>query len=126
METLLAYLAANEEVRFAVVFGSLAFALILEGLIPFLDFHYRKLRHVGTNLVFVITPGIVTGGIAYIAYAVIHIDQLPVGLWNLIALPLWLQVVLSLIVLDFFGQYFIHVCLYKYKWLWKLHLVHHR
>lgn len=125
MESLLAYLAANEEVLTVMVFGALAFAIMLEGMIPFVDFHYRKLRHVGINLVFVITTGIVVGGLAYIAFELVHIDELPFGLFNLIALPLWLEVVLSLIVLDFFGQYFIHVCLHKYKWLWKLHLVHH-
>lgn len=125
MQSLLEYLSAHDDIRFAFVFGSLAFAVILEALIPFVDFKYRKLRHIGINLIFVITTGIVTGLAAFVAFGIIQIDTSGFGLFPLVALPLWIEVMLSLVLLDFFGQYLIHVCLHKYKWLWKLHLVHH-
>ena len=125
MADFLDLLSANENLRFGFVVVSLAFALLLESLIPFVDFRYRKLRHVGTNLVFLMTSGIVTGILAFIAFGVIQIDQLAFTVFGIVPLPLWLEVVLSLLLLDFFGQYFIHYCLHKNKWLWKLHLVHH-
>ena len=74
---------------------------------------------------FLVTSGIVTGILAFIAFEVIHIENFQYGIFTLLALPLWAKVVLGLLLLDFFGQYFIHVCLHKIKWMWKLHLVHH-
>jgi len=114
-----------DEIRIAFVFGSLAIAVMLEALIPFRAFGYRKLTHIGTNLVFVLTSGLVSFGLAFIAYELLKIEDLQFGLFHLLELPLWLQLVISLLLLDFFGQYLIHVCLHRYKWLWKLHLVHH-
>ena len=125
MESLLSYLTTHDELRLVFLVGSLAFAVMLESAIPFVDFQYRKLRHVATNLVFIVTSGIVTGLLAYLAFAVLAVNELPYGVFTLLALPLWLEVILALMLLDFFGQYFIHVCLHRYKWLWKLHLVHH-
>lgn len=125
MESLLEWLAAHDEVRFYLVVGSLAFALALESLIPLFRFNYQRFRHVGTNLVFLLTSGVVTGVLAFIAFALLQIDHFEYGVFGLITLPLWLELVLSLMLLDFFAQYYIHVCLHKYKWLWKLHLVHH-
>ncbi len=66
-----------------------------------------------------------TIALAYLAFEILQIDEYRYGLLNLVAFPLWVDMVLSLIVLDFFGQYFIHVCLHHNRWLWKLHLVHH-
>jgi len=63
--------------------------------------------------------------LAYLAFEILQIDEYRYGLLNLVAFPLWVDMVLSFIVLDFFGQYFIHVCLHHNRWLWKLHLVHH-
>ena len=114
-----------DPVRLGLLFGSLLVAITLESFIPYFDFGYSKVRHVATNLVFVLTSGIVSIGLAFLAYSVIDITRLEFGLFYLVNIPLWLQLILSLVLLDFFGQYFIHVCLHRYKWMWKLHLVHH-
>ena len=111
--------------RMGLLFGSLFAAIALESLIPFVKFEYRKLTHVATNMVFIITSGIVSLGLAFLAYEVIDITGLEFGLFYLIDIPLWIQLIISLVLLDFFGQYLIHACLHRYKWLWKLHLVHH-
>ncbi|QMU64111.1 MAG: sterol desaturase [Flavobacteriaceae bacterium] len=47
-----------------------------------------------------------------------------VALINLSAFPTWLQFVLFFIVLDFV-QWFTHLLLHKYAFLWKFHKVHH-
>lgn len=46
------------------------------------------------------------------------------GLLNIIELPLWLTVMLTLVLLDLaiYGQ---HLASHKWKWLWRLHKVHH-
>ncbi len=114
-----------DTIRGGLLFGSLLVAIALESLIPNIEFGYQKLRHVATNLVFVISSGIISIGLAFLAYGVIDISRLEFGLFYLIEIPLWIQLIVSLVLLDLVGQYLVHVCLHRYKWLWKLHLVHH-
>ena len=125
MESLLNFLSEHDELRFVLVFGSLTFAVILENLIPLIKFGDNRIKHLGLNLVFVVTTGIVTGLLSFIAYEVVAIHTFSGGVFDLLGLTLLGKVICGLILLDFFGQYFIHVCLHKFKWLWKLHLVHH-
>ena len=47
------------------------------------------------------------------------------GLLYLVDIPLWLQVILGVLLLDLIGAYFIHFVEHKVKWMWKFHLVHH-
>jgi len=114
-----------DSTRVGLLFGSLLASLALESLIPNIEFEYRKLRHVATNMVFILTSGIISFSLAFLAYGIIDIARLEFGLFYIISIPLWMQLVISLVLLDFFGQYLVHVCLHRYKWLWKLHLVHH-
>jgi sterol desaturase/sphingolipid hydroxylase (fatty acid hydroxylase superfamily) len=44
--------------------------------------------------------------------------------WFPTTLPFWLQVLLALIIIDFF-LFFVHWQSHRYQWLWKLHAVHH-
>ena len=114
-----------DSTRVGLLFGSLLAAIALESLIPNIEFGYRKLKHVATNMVFILTSGIISLGLAFLAYGIIDITRLEFGLFYLTGIPLWMQLVVSLVLLDFFGQYLVHVCLHRYKWMWKLHLVHH-
>ena len=114
-----------DSTRLGLLFGSLLATLVLESLIPNIEFGYQKLRHVATNMVFILTSGIISLGLAFLAYGIIDITRLEFGLFYIIGIPLWMQLVISLLLLDFFGQYLVHVCLHRYTWMWKLHLVHH-
>jgi sterol desaturase/sphingolipid hydroxylase (fatty acid hydroxylase superfamily) len=114
-----------DSTRVGLLLGSLLATLALESLIPNIEFGYQKLRHVATNMVFILTSGIISLGLAFLAYGIIDITRLEFGLFYIIGIPLWMQLVISLLLLDFFGQYLVHVCLHRYKWMWKLHLVHH-
>ena len=114
-----------DSTRIGLLLGSLLAAIVLESLIPYVEFRYQKLRHVATNMVFILTSGIISLGLAFLAYGIIDITRLEYGLFYIIGIPLWMQLVISLLLLDFFGQYLVHVCLHRYKWMWKLHLVHH-
>ena len=126
MESFISFLnTVTSADRIGFVCLCLAFAIALEAFIPLFEFKGQKFKHVARNLVFVLTTGVVTITLAYLAFEVIRIEDYGYGLLNLVILPVWVEMLLSLIVLDFFGQYFIHVCLHHNKWLWKLHLVHH-
>jgi sterol desaturase/sphingolipid hydroxylase (fatty acid hydroxylase superfamily) len=47
------------------------------------------------------------------------------GIFNWLNLPLWINVVIAVMVLDFFGAYLIHYLEHKIKWMWRFHLIHH-
>jgi len=62
------------------------------------------------------------GGIAYLSAIDAVNNQW--GLLNLFVLPQWLAIVLTLLVLDAV-IYFQHRIAHRWKWLWRLHQVHH-
>lgn len=99
---------------------------ILEGYYALVKFKYNKWSHARTNLIllgFVIMInlifGIITAGIF------IWQDNTEFGILHLINLPVWTELILSIMVLDLIAQYFVHYLLHKIKWMWRLHLVHH-
>ena len=47
------------------------------------------------------------------------------GLLNFFSAPLWVELLLSILVLDLIAQYGVHYLLHKVKWMWRLHIVHH-
>lgn len=44
--------------------------------------------------------------------------------WFPISFPFWLQVIIALMIIDFF-LFFVHWQSHRYVWLWKLHAIHH-
>ena len=74
--------------RIGFVCLCLAFAIVLEAFIPLFEFKGQKFQHVTRNLVFVVTTGIVTIALAYLAFEVIQIEGYGYGLLNLVTLPL--------------------------------------
>ncbi len=62
------------------------------------------------------------GAAAYMA--AVTAENNNIGLLNQFFLPNWLSIAISLILLDLaiYGQ---HVASHKWKWLWRLHKVHH-
>ncbi|XLS29174.1 sterol desaturase family protein [Flavobacteriaceae bacterium M23B6Z8] len=52
------------------------------------------------------------------------LDSGSLALLNLSMLPVWLQLVIFFVLLDFV-QWFTHILLHKYSFLWKFHKVHH-
>lgn len=99
---------------------------VLEGYYALVKFKYNKWKHAGTNfallgLVMLINLGfgILTAGIF------IWLNYTQFGLLHLIQLPIWIELLLALLVLDLIAQYTVHYLLHKVKWMWRLHLVHH-
>lgn len=108
------------------VFFTLAFFWLLEGYYSFITKPYKKWKHAKVNfilLAFVMIIntlfGIATAGIF------IWLNTSNFGLLNLFEAPIWLELLLSLLVLDFIAQYGVHYLLHKVPPLWRLHLVHH-
>lgn len=49
---------------------------------------------------------------------------IPFPQWFPTSVPFWLQVLLALIIIDFF-LFLVHWQSHRYEWLWKLHAIHH-
>ena len=104
----------------------LGFSWVLEGAYPLVRLTYRKWRHAGVNSVFLATSlainvlfGVVTVG------AIAWVGRNGFGLLYLFDLPVWVELLIALIVLDFVAQYFVHYLLHHVRWMWRFHAVHH-
>ncbi|WGK65835.1 sterol desaturase family protein [Croceiramulus getboli] len=127
MEPILAFFEAMPVWQKAAwLVGVLGFFWILEGHYAFAHLKYKKWRHAKVNLlllafVMIINTafGILTAGI---------FEWMPEQQWGLLYLvdwPIWAELLIALLVLDFVAQYGVHYLLHKVKWMWRLHLVHH-
>ena len=114
--------------RVLTIIAPLIFFWLLEYIIPlfYFDTAYKKIRHTGVNLAFLSTTLILNLilGVATVAVAKWTTNQ-QIGLLNWIVMPLWLQVLLMLFVMDLFAQYIPHYLMHKVKFLWRFHVVHH-
>lgn len=87
---------------------------------------YRRRRRWPSNLLIVVLDTLVIRLIfplAAVGVALVVAEQ-GWGLFNLFALPLWLAVLASVVVLDL-TVYFQHRLFHAVPWLWRLHRMHH-
>ncbi len=126
--TFLAYLAQLPNgARIAFVLICLCAAWGAERGWPRFQLHYDSWWiHARTNLALLLTTIII--GLAFATSVVGLIDwsaQQQIGLLHWLQLPLWAELLIALLVLDFMAQYWVHALLHKVRWMWRLHLVHH-
>lgn len=112
--------------RAIILAGGITFFWIIEGVIPLKRMLYRKWHHAGINIFFTITTVVVNFGLAFLMsgsseWATTH----HFGFFWWAHLPLWLNVIITLMLLDLVGAWFIHYLEHKIKWMWRFHLVHH-
>lgn len=108
------------------VFFVLTVFWILEGYYTLVFTKYNKWRHAKTNfilLAFVMLINLVFGIIT--AGVFLWLNHSNFGLLALINTPIWLELLLSILILDLIAQYFVHYLLHKIQWMWRLHTVHH-
>ena len=43
----------------------------------------------------------------------------------MIDLPIWVELLIAVMALDFTAQYFVHYLLHKVPFMWRFHMVHH-
>ena len=112
--------------RIAWVAVCLGFSWLAEGLWPLLPTLKRTWRHAGVNTTFLLTTLAVNSGFALAAVGIAAATQRAgLGLFNLVELAPWLELLLALLALDFAAQYLAHVLLHRVGWLWRFHEVHH-
>ena len=104
----------------------LIFSWSLEGSFPLFRFKYKKWKHAGVNFIFLATTLVINllFGIATVKiFEYIDINEL--GLLHTIELPIWVELLIAVLFLDFVAQYIVHYLLHKIKWMWKFHMIHH-
>jgi len=112
--------------RALIIAGGITFFWLLESGIPLFRFGYNKWKHAGVNIFFTLTTIIVNFGFAILI--VLSSDwciKNYFGLLQWIVMPIWLQMITGLLLLDLVGAYTIHLIQHKVKWMWKFHMVHH-
>lgn len=113
--------------RSLLLVGGISFFWFLEGLFPLFEFNYKKWRHALPNFFFTMTTILINLSMAFL---LLRTSDWSVknnfGLLQWITdLPLWAEVILGVILLDFVGAYLPHYTEHKIKPLWMIHLVHH-
>jgi sterol desaturase/sphingolipid hydroxylase (fatty acid hydroxylase superfamily) len=114
--------------RMAFLVGGLLVFWIIEGAIPLLPMTYKKnkSRHALVNLGFTF--------IHIIIHTVLAVFIVLLSDWckeNRFGLVYWLNcgilatLVISFLVLDFFGGWLVHITQHKLFFLWRFHVVHH-
>lgn len=112
--------------RAGILIGGIFVFWVMEGVIPLFSFNYKKVRHAGINLFFTACTAVIGFGLAGVLYWVsTWVAANEFGLLYLVEMPLWLQVIVGVMLLDLIGAYFAHWTEHKVKWMWKFHLVHH-
>lgn len=104
----------------------LSFNWIIEAGMPLVKLNYQKWKHAGVNLVFLGTSLLVNVLFGLLTVGVfVWMAQAEFGLLYLVDLPIWVELLLAVMALDFAAQYLVHYLLHKVKWMWKFHMVHH-
>lgn len=112
--------------RSLILVGGIAFFWTLESANPLFQFNYKKWQHAKVNIFFTVTTIIVNfvmAGILLISAD--YVVQHKLGLLQWLALPIWGQLIVGLLLLDLISAYFIHFLEHKVKWMWQFHLIHH-
>ena len=116
--------------RFSVFAGILLAMATIELMMPRRDLSVSKLDRWKTNFSIVAIDTLVVRLMGMLAVPLIAVatavyaETQGVGLFNVVALPVWLEIVLALVVLDL-AIWFQHYVSHKVPVLWRLHQVHH-
>lgn len=112
--------------RLGWVIGVLSVFWILEGYYSFIKLPYKKWKHARANFIFLLFTVLINVGFGILTTGIfLWINTTHFGLLNLIDFPVWAELLMAVLVLDFVSQYGTHYLLHKVKWMWRLHIIHH-
>jgi sterol desaturase/sphingolipid hydroxylase (fatty acid hydroxylase superfamily) len=108
------------------IIGMMTIFWILEGAYPLRKFDYKKWEHAKANLILLTTTIIINVLFGLATVGIFNwLEQSQFGLLNLVELPIWVEMILAIMLLDFLAQYVVHYLLHKVKFMWRFHMVHH-
>jgi sterol desaturase/sphingolipid hydroxylase (fatty acid hydroxylase superfamily) len=99
---------------------------LVEKVMPFNESVFDKIKHskinftlLGSTIIINALFGIITGAV------VLWQSKTNIGLLKMIDLPIFVELIIAILLLDLIAQYFVHYLLHHVKFMWKFHLVHH-
>lgn len=112
--------------RTLLLVSGLALFWMIESAVPLFSFKSSKWRHAGVNIFFTLTTAAVNFSMAFLlVFAADWVVANQFGLIQWTSLPLWLEAVIGVLLLDLIGAWLIHYIQHHVKWMWKFHLIHH-
>ncbi len=112
--------------RTAFLVGGLATFWMIESAVPLFRWKYNKWKHALLNMFFVATTAIINLGLAFIlVMAADWVVAEKIGLLQMIEMPLWVQVIAGLLLMDLIGAWLVHWVEHRVPWMWRFHMVHH-
>jgi len=115
--------------RVGILGLGIALFWLLENASPLVELHRdgrQRRRHAARNLV--LTELQLLVGLSFVALMLLAVRfgaEHRFGLLQRVEMPLWLEVVVALLVLDLIGAYAIHWLEHRVPLLWRFHVVHH-
>ena len=114
--------------RMLILLSGMLVLWILEGAIPLLVMQYKKnkVRHATVNLSFTVLHLLIHTALALVIIGIsdwCEANQFGIVWWGN-SNTVW-TIIISLMVLDFFGGWLVHIVEHKVKFLWRFHIVHH-
>ena len=112
--------------KFIWIVGCMSVFWILEGAYPLSKKAYNKWSHSKVNLILLVTTIIINlaFGVATIGiFEWTSANQF--GVFQVLTLPVWVELLLSVMALDLIAQYLVHFLLHKVSFMWRFHMVHH-
>jgi sterol desaturase/sphingolipid hydroxylase (fatty acid hydroxylase superfamily) len=100
----------------------------IEGAIPFISLQYRKnkWRHASVNLSFTLIHLLIHTGFALFIVLLSDVcKSTGFGLVHWVNASVFWTIVISFLVLDFFGGWLVHLVQHKTRFLWRFHIIHH-
>ena len=112
--------------RSIILFGGLAFFMLIENVVPLFKTQYKKGQHLGLNLFFTFTTVLVNLSMAFALYIVsLWVAENEFGFIHLINAPILVKMILAVMLLDLIGAWLIHFLEHRIKVLWMFHTIHH-
>ena len=114
--------------RMAILVGGLLFFWVIEGAIPLLHLRFKKtrLRHATVNFGLTLIHLIIH---TLLAVIIIKISDWNVanqfGIIQWAGAGILATILLTILIVDFFGGWLVHLIEHKIKLLWRFHVVHH-
>lgn len=130
-ETIIDYFSTLEKRpldRLLFLSGGMLFFWILEGMIPLIKLRYKKskLRHAAVNFAFTVIHLLIH---TFLALIIIFISdwcrQHEFGIVYFVNAGIVGTIIISFLVLDFFGGWLVHWAEHKVPFLWRFHIIHH-
>lgn len=122
--------------RSLILVGGITFFWLVESAVPLFRFDritsgYSKMKHAGVNIFFTLTTILVNFCLAFLLvgtsdWVVEHqIGLLPWLVGMGVPMPIWVEAIAGLLLLDLIGAWLAHWTEHKVRFLWRFHLVHH-